>query len=210
MAGHARGIRPLDDGLYALQTVGRARGLVEGADATTESRNTQSECDLYGQQRHPGSPPCCGCPKKRGCQALGRSRGGFGTKIHVLVDSFGRLLKLVLSPGQSSDHKYASELAGQAIAYRAQAVMGDRGYDSAALRRQIDEAGLESVIPFRKYRKVRPEIDRARYKERNVVERFIGRLKENRRVATRYDKKATHFAGFLILAAIKNWLKIIC
>ena len=122
----------------------------------------------------------------------------------------GRLLKLILSPGQSSDHKHASELAGQAIAYRAQAVVGDKGYDSDALRGQVEDAGLESVIPFRKCRSIRPEIDRERYRERNVVERFIGKLKENRRVATRYDKKATHFAGFVILAAIKAWLKIIC
>ena len=128
----------------------------------------------------------------------------------MLVDSLGRLIKLVLSPGQSSDHKYAAELAGQAIEHRAQAVMGDRGYDSDALREQIMGAGLESVIPCRKCRKIRPEIDRERYKERNIVERFIGRLKENRRVATRYDKKASHFAGFIILAAIKDWLKIIC
>jgi transposase len=126
------------------------------------------------------------------------------------VDNFGRLLALILSPGQSSDHKYAPELAGQARAYCAQTVMGDKGYDSDALRDQIVDAGLESIIPFRKCRKNRPEIDRARYKERNIVERFIGKLKENRRVATRYDKNATHFAGFLILAAIKAWLKIIC
>ena len=126
------------------------------------------------------------------------------------MDSFGRLLKLVLSPGQSSDHKHAPELAGQAIAYRAQTVIGDKGYDSDALRGQIEGAGLESIIPFRKCRTIRPEIDRGRYKERNVVERFIGKLKENRRVATRYDKKATHFAGFILLAAIKAWLKIIC
>jgi putative transposase len=126
------------------------------------------------------------------------------------VDDLGRLLKLVLSPGQSSDHKHAPELAEQAIAYRAQTVMGDKGYDSNALRGRIESAGLESIIPFRKCRKIRPEIDRDRYKERNVVERFIGKLKENRRVATRYDKKATHFAGFLILAAIKDWLKVIC
>lgn len=126
------------------------------------------------------------------------------------MDDLGRLLKLVLSPGQSSDHKHAPELAEQAIAYRAQTVMGDKGYDSNALRGRIESAGLESIIPFRKCRKIRPEIDRDRYKERNVVERFIGKLKENRRVATRYDKKATHFAGFLILAAIKDWLKVIC
>ena len=126
------------------------------------------------------------------------------------MDSFGRLLKLVLSPGQSSDHRYASELAGQAVAYHAQTIMGDRGYDSDTLRGQIEDAGLESIIPFRKCRKVHPAIDCERYKERNIVERFIGKLKENRRVATRYDKKASHFAGFLILAAMKAWLKIIC
>jgi len=130
--------------------------------------------------------------------------------MHVLVDSLGRLLALVLSPGQSSDHKYAPELAGQAIAYHAQTVIGDKGYDSDALREQIECAGLKSIIPFRKCRNVRPEIDRGRYKERNIVERFIGKIKENRRVATRYDKKANHFAGFLILAAMKAWLKIIC
>jgi transposase len=126
------------------------------------------------------------------------------------VDSLGRLLKLVLSPGQSSDHKHAPELAGQAIAYLAQTVIGDKGYDSDELRGQIEDAGLESIIPFRKCRNIRPEIDRERYKGRNVVERFIGKLKENRRVATMYDKKAAHFAGFFILAAIKAWLKVIC
>jgi len=128
----------------------------------------------------------------------------------VLVDSLGRLLALVLSPGQASDHKHAPELAGQAIMYQAQTVIGDKGYDSDSLRGQIEDAGLESIIPFRKCRNIRHEIDREKYKERNAVERFIGKLKENRRVATRYDKKATHFAGFVILAAIKAWLKIIC
>ncbi len=86
--------------------------------------------------------------------------------------------------------------------------MGDKGYDSDALRRQIESAGSEPVIPFRRCRKSQPETDHDKYKERNVVERFIGKLKENRRVATRYDKKATHFAGFLILAAIKAWLRV--
>jgi transposase len=126
------------------------------------------------------------------------------------VDNLGRLLKLVLSPGQSADYTYAPELAGQAIEYQAQAVVADKGYYGNALRGQIENAGLEAVIPFRKCCKIRPEIDRNRYRDRNIVERFIGKIKENRRVATRYDKKATHFAGFLILAAIKAWLKIIC
>ena len=124
------------------------------------------------------------------------------------MDNLGRLLALVLSPGQSSDHRYAPELAGQAIAYCAQTVMGDKGYDSDTLRTQIEDAGLESIITFRKCRKIWPEIDRDRYKERNIVERFIGRLKENRRVATRYDKKASHFAGFLSWRQLKHGSKL--
>ena len=103
---------------------------------------------------------------------------------------------------QSSDRKHGLELARQAISYQAQVVIGDKGYDSDTLREQIEGAGLESVIPYRKCRAIRPEIDRTRYKDRNVVERFIGKIKENRRVATRYDKKATHFACFVILAAM--------
>ena len=126
------------------------------------------------------------------------------------MDDLGRLLKLVLSAGQASDHTYAPELAEQAIAHQAQTIMGDKGYDSNSLRRRVTDAGLEPIIPFRKCCRLRPDIDRKRYKDRNVIERFIGKLKENRRVATRYDKKATHFAGFSILAAIKAWLKIIC
>jgi transposase len=128
----------------------------------------------------------------------------------VLVDNLSRLLGLVLSPGQASDHKHAPALAEEAISEAAQMVMGDKGYDSDALRKQLSKAGIEPVIPFRKCRKVHQKTDHERYKERNKVERFIGKLKENRRVATRYDKKASHFAGFVTLAAIKMWLKIIC
>ena len=126
------------------------------------------------------------------------------------MDQLERLWGLVLSPGQESDHRHAPELAKEAIAHNADTVMGDKGYDSDALRELVTDAGLTAIIPYRKCRKVCPEIDIKRYKERNVIERFIGKIKENRRVATRYDKKATHFAGFITLAAIKLWLKTFC
>jgi transposase len=101
------------------------------------------------------------------------------------VDGHGRLLKLVLTPGQASDYRHGFELVQQAIAHQSQAVMGDKGYDGNALRDQIKAAGLEPIIPFRKRRRIQPEVDRESYKQRNIIERFIGRLKENRRVATR-------------------------
>ncbi|WAW09684.1 IS5 family transposase [Oxalobacter vibrioformis] len=132
------------------------------------------------------------------------------TKLHILVDDMGRLLKLRLSPGQASDHTYAPELIKSAISCKAKAVVGDKGYDSASLRDQIHQGGLKAVIPYRKSARVHKPLSKRHYKQRNIVERFIGRIKENRRVSRRYDKKASHFANFVLLAAIKSWLNVIC
>ena len=121
------------------------------------------------------------------------------------------MLGVELSGGQASDHKYASALVSHAIEHKSKLIIGDKGYDSRALRQMISEAGMKCVIPYRKWLGItRPEIDKATYKLRNIIERFIGKIKENRRVATRYDKKASHFKGFIILAALKVWLNIIC
>lgn len=115
-----------------------------------------------------------------------------------------------MSPGQASDHTYAPKLAASAIASQAKVVIGDKGYDSALLREQISQAGLKAIIPYRKNIKAKQPLDKRLYKRRNVIERFIGNIKENRRVSTRYDKKAAHFAGFIVLAVIKSWVKVIC
>lgn len=82
------------------------------------------------------------------------------------------------------------------------AVMADKGYDSDANRRSIHGRGAESCIPPRKNRTEPIEYDRHLYKERSVVELFFGRIKEYRRVATRYDKKAANFLGFVWVASI--------
>ena len=119
-------------------------------------------------------------------------------------------MSVLLSPGQASDHVYAPALADRAAAESVLTVMGDKGYDSERLRNHLSSRGVESLIPTRSNKRNRPPFDRKRYKQRNLVERFIGRIKENRRVATRYDKKASHYEAFVILAALKNWLKIIC
>lgn len=126
------------------------------------------------------------------------------------MDGVGRLLAVLLSPGQTSDHIYAPLLADRAATEGVSTVMGDKGYDSDKLRGQLSSEGIESVIPMRSNRRNRRPFDRERYKQRNLIERFIGQLKENRRVATRYDKKASHYEAFVVLAALKNWLKIIC
>ena len=143
-------------------------------------------------------------------QALGRSRGGVGTKLHLLVDEAQRLMSICLSPGQASDYRYGPELIKTAGKEGIAIVCADKGYDSEGLRKEIRELRMRPVIPKRGNSMQSPDFCPEVYRQRNRIERFIGRLKENRRVATRYDKKAATYATFIFLAAIKNWLRIIC
>ena len=137
-------------------------------------------------------------------QALGRSRGGFGTKIHLKVEGLGLPVAIELSPGQDADITHAeSLLAGPP----AEKVIADKGYDSAALVEAIEARGAEAVIPPRSNRKEPREYDEHLYKERNQVERCVNKLKQCRRVATRYEKTARNFLSVVLLAAIMLWLQ---
>lgn len=143
--------------------------------------------------------------KNAGPQALGRSRGGFSTKIHATCDSHGNPLRFILTPGQASDHTQAHALLDE---FQAEdAVLADKGYDSDALVQTIAETGAQCVIPPTKNRKEQREYDTHLYKERNQVERLFNKLKNFRRVATRYDKLDVAFLSFIHLAAIYLWLK---
>jgi putative transposase len=82
------------------------------------------------------------------------------------------------------------------------AVLADRAYDADRLMDAILDAGAEPVIPPRRHRKHQHAYDKALYKERNVIERFFNKLKQFRRVATRYDKLLNNFMGFVKIAAI--------
>src|SRR4029078_9517404 len=98
-------------------------------------------------------------------QALGRSRGGFGTKVHAAVNGLGLPVKLVLTAGQVDDVTQAEALiAGVPFAV----VIADKGYDSQAVVDAIEAQGGEAVIPTQKGRAVQRAIDRERYKDRNL------------------------------------------
>lgn len=129
---------------------------------------------------------------------LGRSRGGVSTKIHVAVDGLGQPTKICLSPGQDHDVTQAPELIRDSAAEK---VIADKAYDSDPLIAQIEAQGATPVIPSRKHRKEPREHDRQEYQKRNVVERFINVLKQCRRVATRYEKTARNFLGFVLFAS---------
>lgn len=132
-------------------------------------------------------------------QALGRSRGGFSTKLHVLVNGLGMPVEFKLTPGQAADITEAEALLD---GYNFDAAIGDKGFDSKKLVDYIEGRGAEAVIPPRSNLKDQREFDRHLYKERNLVERFLNRIKQFRRVATRYEKKARNFLAFIQVAAI--------
>jgi transposase len=83
---------------------------------------------------------------------------------------------------------------------------GDKGYSSPMVRRYLRERRIGAVIPTKANEEPDPAFDRAAYRERNVVERLINRLKQWRRVATRYEKRATNYLAMLTVAAILFWL----
>ena len=112
----------------------------------------------------------------------------------------------VLSPGNISDYTAFNFLHDRVNNDFIQYVIADKGYDSDKIRMKIKEKGRESVIPYRRNRLEPQEINKEIYKTRNIVERMFGRIKENRRVATRYDKLDITFSAFIALAFLQQIL----
>jgi transposase len=105
----------------------------------------------------------------------------------------------MLTPGQQADVTQGAVLLE---GYQPEAVIADKGYDSAALIQAIEAKGSVAVIPPRKNRREPREYDADLYKERSLVERFVNRLKQCRRVATRYEKTARNYLAFVQVASI--------
>jgi transposase len=121
------------------------------------------------------------------------------TKLHVAIDALGNPLRVILTAGQVADIECAPELIAH---LPANAVVADKGYDSDALVNLIEQAAASAVIPPRSNRRHPRSYDRNQYKSRNLIERFFNRLKNFRRVATRYDKLACNFMAFVQLACV--------
>ena len=138
-------------------------------------------------------------------QAIGRSRGGRTTKIHALTDTACRPIAFMLTGGQVADCT-AAELLLRRLP-QASIVHGDKGYDSNAIRRQIEGKGAMPNIPPKANRRWKNCFSPFLYRNRNAIERMFGRLKDFRRIATRYDRSATNFlAAVCIAAAVSYWL----
>ena len=133
------------------------------------------------------------------------SGGGLNSKLHAVCDGEGRPIALLLTEGEVSDHEGAAALLDALP--QADILIADRGYDSDGYRAALEDKGIKPCIPPRKTRKVQHAYDRAIYKLRHKVENMFGRLKDWRRVATRYDRCAHTFMSAIVIAAtVIFWL----
>ena len=140
----------------------------------------------------------------REAQAIGKSRGGWNTKLHAMVDAAGAPCALSLSPGNEADVSHAPEVLQEMEAGK---LVADKGYDSDPLRTWLAGRGITSCIPPRSNRTHPQPFSRILYRKRHWVENFFEKIKTFRRVATRYDKLAETFFGWVLLAVIVKFGK---
>ncbi|WZO99363.1 IS5 family transposase [Isosphaeraceae bacterium EP7] len=160
-------------------------------------------------------------PEEPADHALGRSQGGFSTKIHQLCDGHGHPLDFHLTPGQAHEttglvpplegaEERVVDGDGEPIAWPV-ALAGDKGYRADWIDEYLIEMGTTPVIPSKEGedRSARPvEFDKDAYRRRSIVENLIGRLKECRRVFSRFEKTAKNFGGMIKMAFIQRYLRL--
>ncbi|MGX8940510.1 IS5 family transposase [Symbiopectobacterium sp. Eva_TO] len=191
-----------------------AHGLVDWSATVLDGSNIRAlKCAAGAPKKHPDIA---------GDNGLGRSRGGFGTKIHLATDGSGLPLNILLSPGQAHESQFALRLLdgigvqrqNGSMKRRGYAVLADKAYSGHALRNELKRKGIKAVIPRKTNEKMasdgRSRFASGAYRHRNVVERCFGRLKEYRRIATRYDKTARNYLSMVKLGCIRLFYKKLC
>jgi transposase len=168
----------------------------------------------------------CGRGKKSSSQtvaaepadhALGRGRGGWGSKFHLLCDGGGTPLSCLLSGGQAQERRFADALLNQGLenldnSTKPAAVAGDKGYSRVPIRRMLLERGIHPLIPPKRGQEQQAyqvPFDPQAYRRRNVIERLVGWLKERRRICTRYEKLAVNYLAMLKLAMLEKCMKLL-
>jgi transposase len=144
------------------------------------------------------------CISRNRRQSMGRSRGGLASKIHALVDGNDLPVRLVLSPGEAHDNRLAGKLLSHLKS--GSMLLADRGYDADWIGEFAVKKGAWANIPPKSNRNDPICFSPFLYRARNRVERFFNRIKQCRRVATRYDELAAIHLAFVQLASIRLWL----
>ncbi|WP_247895020.1 IS5 family transposase [Azospirillum brasilense] len=148
-------------------------------------------------------------------EALGRSRGGFSTKIHIRAEGLGKPVTFSLTGGEVHDSKAFATLMGSGWIKRLgrgrprlkpERLAADKAYSSGVIRSALRRRGIQPVIPTKSNERPDPTFDRDAYRERNRVERLINKLKQFRRIATRYEKRAANYLAMITIVATLLWL----
>ena len=162
--------------------------------------------DLFEGTSHGHQPAVKkGGPDDRRGRLIGRTKGGMNTKLHAVTDAEGRPIRFFMTAGQVSDYTGAAALLGSLP--KAEWLLADRGYDADWFRDALKDKGIKPCIPGRKSRSKPVKYDKRRYKRRNRIEIMFGRLKDWRRIATRYDRCPKVFLSAVALAAtVMFWL----
>ena len=151
--------------------------------------------------------------------ALGYSKGGFGTKVHIVTDARGLPLAAELTAGQTHESTQAESVIAWALTYQSrdgedlrvpQKLLGDKGYSAERVREWLIDCGIEPVIARKsnEHKREAESFDAETYRKRNAIERCVGWLKECRRFATRFEKLAVRFAAMVQLAMIRRYLHV--
>jgi len=173
--------------------------IMEALAETHDSSVQMIDTSIVRVHQHGG---CAGGAETR---LMGRSRGGLTTKIHACVDTNGMPVRLELTTGEAHDNPLVTELLSDLQS--GAMLLADRGYDADLIRAFAGDRGAWANIPPKRNRKDPICFSPCLYRARNLVERFFNRIKQCRRIATRYDKLAANYLAFIKLAAIRIWLR---
>ena len=201
MASVARGVWQLEqrlEAIFASEPKRHVRGVLPGVGGG--ERNGASGPDV---RQHRRARPCLGRRRKRGQdgQALGLSRGGFSTKIHLKADFKGNPLDFHLTGGEASDSTQFETLLDIGPDIKPRAALTDKGYDAKSNREAARKRGICPIIPYRSNNKDKSKFfPRTLYKTRARVEQTMGKLKRFKRIALRCEKTADNYRALVAFA----------
>jgi transposase len=172
-----------------------------------------------GRKKNPDPVPCLRGRKTRQFEeppehALGYSRGGFGTKAHLLIESHGIVVGIYLTGSQRNECKAFAPLMDHLLLvhhrnrpFWPRKMAGDKGYSYPEVRGWLERHHIQAVIPTRSNQPPDPHFDKVTYRRRNLIERVVGWFKECRALGTRYEKLAVSYLALWFVAMIDKLLK---